>query len=175
MMMNYYSGQDRGNEALNDGINLRLPSGKLAGLRQHRFRRQSDHLRCGHRSGRPVLLRHLHHRRHHRRHAAGQLRLRARSWRCCRGSTASASSTACMSRFFKFAIAGPNGSAGAVPVHRQRRQPGGQPDHADRAGRAGHRRALRHRRRLLQVPHRRQAAPRRHLEADQRQQARRRP
>ena len=29
MMINYYSGKDRGNEALNDGTNLRLPSGKL--------------------------------------------------------------------------------------------------------------------------------------------------
>src|SRR5262249_10193766 len=27
MMINYYSSRDRGNEALNDGINLRLPSG----------------------------------------------------------------------------------------------------------------------------------------------------
>jgi len=27
MMINYYSGPDRGNEALNDGVNLRLPSG----------------------------------------------------------------------------------------------------------------------------------------------------
>ncbi|MBL0393075.1 multicopper oxidase domain-containing protein [Ramlibacter monticola] len=27
VMMNYYSGLDRGNEALNDGVNLRLPSG----------------------------------------------------------------------------------------------------------------------------------------------------
>ena len=29
MMLNYYSGPDRGNEALVDGVNLRLPSGKL--------------------------------------------------------------------------------------------------------------------------------------------------
>ncbi|MCC0008682.1 MAG: multicopper oxidase domain-containing protein [Hyphomicrobiaceae bacterium] len=29
MMLNYYSGKDRGNETLNDGINLRLPSGSL--------------------------------------------------------------------------------------------------------------------------------------------------
>jgi FtsP/CotA-like multicopper oxidase with cupredoxin domain len=29
MMVNYYSGRDRGNEALNDGVNLRLPSGSL--------------------------------------------------------------------------------------------------------------------------------------------------
>jgi FtsP/CotA-like multicopper oxidase with cupredoxin domain len=28
-MMNYYSGPDRGNEAIDDGVNLRLPSGKL--------------------------------------------------------------------------------------------------------------------------------------------------
>ncbi|NWF74169.1 MAG: putative Ig domain-containing protein [Nitrospirae bacterium] len=28
-MMNYYSGPDRGNEALDDGVNLRLPSGSL--------------------------------------------------------------------------------------------------------------------------------------------------
>jgi FtsP/CotA-like multicopper oxidase with cupredoxin domain len=28
-MINYYSGPDRGNEALNDGVNLRLPSGSL--------------------------------------------------------------------------------------------------------------------------------------------------
>ena len=30
MMINYYSGPDRGNEALNDGVNLRLPSGSHA-------------------------------------------------------------------------------------------------------------------------------------------------
>src|SRR5215813_4513672 len=29
MMINYFSGPDRGNEALNDGVNLRLPSGRL--------------------------------------------------------------------------------------------------------------------------------------------------
>jgi len=29
MMINYYSGPDRANEALNDGVNLRLPSGRL--------------------------------------------------------------------------------------------------------------------------------------------------
>jgi len=29
MMINYYSGPDRGNEVLNDGVNLRLPSGRL--------------------------------------------------------------------------------------------------------------------------------------------------
>ncbi|MBB3393578.1 multicopper oxidase domain-containing protein [Rhizobium sp. BK060] len=29
--INYYSGPDRGNEALSDGVNLRLPSGKLLG------------------------------------------------------------------------------------------------------------------------------------------------
>jgi FtsP/CotA-like multicopper oxidase with cupredoxin domain len=28
-MMNYYSGPDRGNEAIDDGVNLRLPSGRL--------------------------------------------------------------------------------------------------------------------------------------------------
>ena len=28
-MINYYSGLDRGNEVLTDGINLRLPSGSL--------------------------------------------------------------------------------------------------------------------------------------------------
>jgi FtsP/CotA-like multicopper oxidase with cupredoxin domain len=28
-MINYYSGKDRGNETLNDGVNLRLPSGRL--------------------------------------------------------------------------------------------------------------------------------------------------
>ena len=39
-MVNYYSGRDRGNEALTDGINLRLPSGTAARLGQHRFRRQ---------------------------------------------------------------------------------------------------------------------------------------
>jgi FtsP/CotA-like multicopper oxidase with cupredoxin domain len=31
MMINYYSGKDRGNEALNDGTNLRLPSGSQLG------------------------------------------------------------------------------------------------------------------------------------------------
>ena len=28
-MVNYYSGPDRGNEALDDGVDLRLPSGSL--------------------------------------------------------------------------------------------------------------------------------------------------
>ena len=47
--------------------------------------------------------------------------------RCCRASTASASSTPCMSRFFKLAHQLERG-AGAVQVHRQRRQLGRQSD-----------------------------------------------
>ena len=72
------------------------------------------------------------------------------TWRCCRASTASASST----RACRASQAGAQlqRRAGAVQVHRQRRQLRRQSDHADGAGRAGHRRALRHRRRLLDVP-----------------------
>ncbi len=53
-----------------------------------------------------------------------------RSSRCCRGSTASASSMPACRASSKLALADANRHGGAVPVHRQRRQPGGEPDPA---------------------------------------------
>ena len=38
--MNMYSGLDRGNEEIDDGVNLRLPSGTRQGLGQPRLRRE---------------------------------------------------------------------------------------------------------------------------------------
>ena len=79
-----------------------------------------------------------------------------------------------MSRFFKFAIAGPTGAAVPFQFIANDGNLVVNPIPLTEPRRAGHCRALRHRRRLLQVPRRRQAAPRQHLEADERQQARRR-
>ena len=77
MMINYYSGRDRGNEELADGVNLMLPSGNLLELGQPRLQRQPDRIGLRHGSERAVLLRHLRHRRLPGRRAAGELRLRA--------------------------------------------------------------------------------------------------
>ena len=118
MMVNYYSGPDRGNETLNDGINLRLPSGSLLDCGNIDFDvNLSSPTRATDPDGQYFFdifttdgfLGDL---------AARELRLRARSSRCCRGSTASASSTpACRaSSSWRWPW---NGDGGAVPVHRQ--------------------------------------------------------
>jgi hypothetical protein len=49
MMVNYYSGPDRGNEALTDGVQPEAAERQAARLGQHRFRRQPDRLRRSHR------------------------------------------------------------------------------------------------------------------------------
>ena len=132
MMINYYSAKDRGNEALVDGTNLRLPSGKLAGLGQHGLRRQSDHVGWDARSGWAVLLRHLYHRRHDRRPAAGQLQLRP-----VHGGAAAEVPLPHPQRLHVAVLpvrhCRSHRRGRAVLVHRQRRQPGRQPDHAHRA------------------------------------------
>ena len=56
-----------------------------------------------------------------------QLRRTPRSWRCCRRKYRFRILNACMSRFIKLALS-LELDGGAVPVHRQRRQLGGQPD-----------------------------------------------
>ena len=172
MMINYYSAKDRGNEALVDGTNLRLPSGKLLGWGNIDFdvnlimsdgtldqdgQYFFDIFTTDGMIGDLPLVNFRY---------APFMEVLPRKYRF-------RILNACMSRFFQFAIAGPTGAAVPFWFICQRRQPGRQPDHALEPRSAGHRRALRHHRRLLQVPHRRQAAPRRCLEANQRQQARR--
>ena len=72
-MINIYSGLDRGNEEIDDGVNLRLPSGTGEGLGQPGLRRQPDARRQGVGQRRPAVLRHLQLRRLHRRRDDGEL------------------------------------------------------------------------------------------------------
>ena len=131
-MVNYYSGPDRGNEALTDGVNLRLPSGKLLDCGNIDFDVNLIISDAAIRSRRPAVLRHLHHRRLPRRPAARQLRL------CAVLGGAAAQVPLPHPQCLHVAVLpvraspSPNGTRGAVPVHRQRRQPRRQPDHADR-------------------------------------------
>jgi hypothetical protein len=149
MMINYYSAKDRGNEALVDGTNLRLPSGKLLdfgnidfdvnlimsdGTTDQDGQYFFDIFTTDGMIGDLPLVNFSY---------APFMEVLPRKYRF-------RILNACMSRFFKFAIAGPTGAA----VHLQRRKPGHQSDPVDRTRRARHRRALRHRRRLLQVPDR---------------------
>ena len=76
-MINYYSGPDRGNEQLADGVNLRLPSGKFLDFGNVDFDVNLIISDARHRPAGSVVLRHLHHRRLPGRPAARQLRLRA--------------------------------------------------------------------------------------------------
>ena len=46
-MLNIYSGRDRGNETINDGVNLRPAERPRLGLGQPRVRRQPDARRRG--------------------------------------------------------------------------------------------------------------------------------
>ena len=62
-MFNIYSALDRGTKDINDGVNLRLPSGIGQVVGQPRLRRQPDAGRQGLGRGRPALLRHLRGRR----------------------------------------------------------------------------------------------------------------
>ena len=158
MMINYYSAKDRGNEKLNDGTNLRLPSGSQLDFGNLDFdvnliisdaaldpegQYFFDIFTTDGMIGDLPLVNFAY---------APYMEVLPRKYRF-RILAAS------MSRFWKFAIAGPNGQRGAVPVHLQRRQPGGPSHPVDGAGRAGHRRTLRHRGRLFEFPARRQAPP----------------
>ena len=158
-MVNYYSGPDRGNEELVDGVNLRLPSGKLLDWGNIDFDVNLVMSDAATSPERPAVLRHLHHRRLPRRPAAGQLRLRAVHER--------AAAQVPLPHPQRLHVAllpvlhlEPEQHQGAVQVHRQRRQLRRQPDHAHHARPSGHRRALRHRRRLLDLPDRLQAPAR---------------
>ena len=114
---------------LTDGINLQLPSGSALRLGQRRLRRQPDHLRRRHRPdgqlffdifttdgflGDMPLVNFAY---------APFIEVLPRKYRF-------RILNACMSRFFKLALQLQRG-AGAVQVHRQRRQLRRQPDHAD--------------------------------------------
>ena len=77
VMMNYYSALDRGNEAIDDGVNLRMPSGSRAALGQPRLRREPGDRRQGLGPARPALVQPLQHRRLPRRPADGQLAVQA--------------------------------------------------------------------------------------------------
>ena len=171
-MVNYYSGRDRGNEVLNDGVNLRLPSGSLLRFRQPRFRRQPHRLGRRHRSdgqyffdifdtdgflGDVMLVNFAY---------APFMQVLPRKYRFRILSAG-------MSRFIQLQLADSQRQCGAVPADRQRRQSVRQPDHADLARPAGHRRALRHHRRLLDLQDRRQGHAGEHAAADRRAQARR--
>ena len=149
-MVNYYSGPDRGNEELDDGVNLRLPSGSLLDsgnldfdvnliVSDAAFDRDGQYFfdifdTDGFLGDVPLV----------NFAYAPFFEVLPRKYRF-RILNAS------MSRFYQFQLADEQRQGGAVPVHRQRRQPGGEPDPADQPGSAGHRGALRHRRRLLRV------------------------
>ena len=149
-MVNYYSGRDRGHETITSGTNLRLPSGTQLGWGNTDFDvnlvlsdgatdQQGQYffdifttdgflgdLPLVNFAYAPVL-----------RGAAEEVPLPP---------------SECVHVAVPPAGAELERGAGSLQVHRQRRQLRRQPDPADRARRAGHRRALRHRRRLLHVP-----------------------
>ena len=158
-MFNIYSGLDRGNEAINDGVNLRLPSGtaKDWGNLDYDVNLMLADKALG--PGRAADLRHLQLRRLPRRRDDHEPRLQA----VLRG------------RAPQVPLPHPQRQRLAVLQGRARQRVGHaqlitqiandgnllpHPVLADRARRAGHRRALRHRHRLLAVRDRRQAAPR---------------
>ena len=147
-MFNIYSALDRGNEAINDGVNLRLPSGTAEVVRQPRVRRQPDA----------------------RRQGAGTQTASSPST----SSTSTASSATVMTvnlaykpffeverRKYRFRIlnaqrrraSSRSRSLGRLAADRSRSRNDGNllpaPGAAHAARRAGHRRALRHRHRLL--------------------------
>ena len=130
MMVNYYSGPDRGNEKLTDGVNLQAAERQPAGLGQYRLRRQSDHLRLCHRSPTVSVS-----------STSSPPTASSAIFRCVNLPYAPFMEVlprkyrfrilnACMSRFFKLALV-LELDGGAVPVHRQRRQSGRQPDRSD--------------------------------------------
>jgi hypothetical protein len=73
VMMNYYSALDRGNEALNDGVNLRCPSGSALPWGNRDYDVNLVIGRQGLGPERPALVQPVQHRRLHRRPAAGEL------------------------------------------------------------------------------------------------------
>ena len=153
MMVNYYSGPDRGNDKISDGVNLKLPSGSLldwgnidfdVNLAIHDIATDVDGqcffdiFTTDGFIGRSAM----------RQHAVCPLH----------GGIAQEVSLPhpqCLHVALHQAGAIVELDGGAVPVHCQRRQFCRQPDRSSGVGRAGQRRALRHRRRLFQVPHRR--------------------
>ena len=148
MKVNYYSGPERGNEQLNDGVNLRLPSGKFLDYGNIDFDVNLVISDAATDQARPALLRHLHHGRLLGRHPARQLRLCA-----VHGGAAEEISLPRPGRqhvpLLEVRHRQPDGHSRTDQVHRQRRQLGGQSGPADRARRTGRGRALRFRRRLL--------------------------
>ena len=104
MMVNYYSGPDRGNEKLTDGVNLKLPSGTLLDWGNIDF---DVNLVVSDAATDPdgqLFLRHLHHRRLPRRSAAAStspmrpfMEVLPRKYRF-------RILNACMSRFIKLAL-----------------------------------------------------------------------
>ena len=122
MMINYYSGKDRGNEELIDGTNLRLPSGKLLGWGNIDFdvnlimsdgtldqegQYFFDIFTTDGMIGDLPLVNFSY---------APFMEVLPRKYRF-------RILNACMSRFFKFAHRRSDRSGGSLPVHRQRRQP----------------------------------------------------
>ena len=97
--LNYYSGPDRGHEGARRRCEPPAAERYAAALGQHRLRRQPDDRRHGLRPERSDVLRHLRHRRFRGRSDARQLSRTTRSWKCCRASTGSGSST-CACRAF---------------------------------------------------------------------------
>ena len=170
MMVNYYSGPDRGNEALTDGVNLKLPSGKLLDWGNIDFdvnlivsdaaTDQTGQLffdifdTDGFLGDLPLV----------NFAYAPNFDVVPRPYRF-------RILNACMSRFVKLAISW-NGSAVPFKFIANDGNLVVNPDSTDAAGRAGHRRALRHRHRLLPVQGRRKALPREPAEADRWTQAR---
>ena len=122
-MFNIYSGLDRGNEEIDDGVNLRLPSGTAKSWGNLDY---DVNLMLADKAwdrGRPARLRHLRLRRVPRRRDDGEPRLQAVLRGRARASTASASSTRSVSRFFKIALE----RRLADHPDRQRRQPAAAP------------------------------------------------
>ena len=155
-MVNYYSGPDRGNEQLVDGVNLRLPSGRLLDYGNVDFDVNLVLSDAATSPNGQLFFDTFTHRRLPRRSAARQLRLRAVHERAA--AQVPLPPPQCVHVALLAALhLEPEQHQGAVQVHRQRRQLRGQPDHAHHARPSGHRGALRHRGRFLDLPDRLQA------------------
>ena len=105
-MFNIYSGLDRGAEDIVDGVNLRLPSGSRRQAAWGNLDYDVNLMladKAWDRDGQ-LGIRHLRLRRLPRRRDDGQPRLQAVLRGRARASTASASSTRSVSRFFKIAL-----------------------------------------------------------------------
>ena len=149
-MVNYYSGRDRGHETITSGTNLRLPSGTRLGWGNTDFDvnlvlsdgatdQQGQYFfdiftTDGFLGDLPLV----------NFAYAPYFEVLPRKYRF-------RLLNACMSRFFQFALSW-NGAPVPFKFIANDGNFIGEPDRPDRIGRAGHRRALRHRRRLLHVP-----------------------